>query len=257
MVCIFCDRENIAKSVEHIVSESLGNKEYIVARGTVCDDCNNKFAKFEGVALSNSILAMERARLGIATKKGKAAKGKIGEISVEGAKDFSKNIITVTGTSENNFTVLDHQTGRGNLRIQAFDKSEVASSKLLLKIALSSLFKSKKDIFQKYDFQQLKDFVTAKSIVDWPFLTTESELSKFQSIPRFYSKYLLGKLGCSLKYSEVDEHTLLFKFQYGAIPMVINLLNRNLTWIPPYIAVDQLAIVYPERYRKKLGITPP
>ena len=70
-ICIFCNKENQAKSIEHIVSESFGNKQYIVERGRVCDDCNSRFSKFEGEALSNTVFVMERAIFGIETKKGK------------------------------------------------------------------------------------------------------------------------------------------------------------------------------------------
>lgn len=76
MHCIFCNLENQAKSVEHIVSEAFGNKDYVAQKGRVCDSCNNNFSKFEGVALSNSIFAMERARNGIPTKKKEMQKEK-------------------------------------------------------------------------------------------------------------------------------------------------------------------------------------
>lgn len=52
--CIFCGADSSeSKSVEHIIPESLGNKEYVLPRGVVCDKCNNYFArKIEGPVLS-------------------------------------------------------------------------------------------------------------------------------------------------------------------------------------------------------------
>lgn len=82
MKCIFCDNENNAKSVEHIVPESFGNTFYALPKGSVCDDCNNNFSKFEGKALTNTVFVVERARFGVVTKKGKNAKGKVNELIV-------------------------------------------------------------------------------------------------------------------------------------------------------------------------------
>lgn len=52
--CIFCgENSEDSKSVEHIIPESLGNKELILERGVVCDKCNNYFAsKIEEPVLS-------------------------------------------------------------------------------------------------------------------------------------------------------------------------------------------------------------
>lgn len=45
MRCLFCKQDSSdAKSVEHIIPESLGNKTMILPRGYVCDKCNNYFA---------------------------------------------------------------------------------------------------------------------------------------------------------------------------------------------------------------------
>lgn len=44
--CIFCGRNSEdSRSIEHIIPESLGNKELILERGIVCDKCNNYFAR--------------------------------------------------------------------------------------------------------------------------------------------------------------------------------------------------------------------
>ncbi|QNA42675.1 HNH endonuclease [Lacibacter sediminis] len=251
MECIFCDQENTAKSIEHIVSEAFGNKSYVAQRGRVCDDCNNRFSKFEGTALSNSVFVMERARLGIATKKGKNAKGKVDNLEIAGHEEFEKNLITIKGLTDDNFIAFDPDTKTGKLYVKSFDKSEVAASKLLLKMALSSIFTSQRELFNKYDFTNLKRFLTNKDNADWPFMTSGYEIGKFQSIPRFTDKFNLGKVRCSLRYFEMDENTLLFMFTYGAVSMVINLLNRNLEWIESYSNSDSVSSLYPEHFRKK------
>ena len=52
--CIFCGNDSKdSKSVEHIIPESLGNKDLILEKGVVCDKCNNYFAsKIEEPVLS-------------------------------------------------------------------------------------------------------------------------------------------------------------------------------------------------------------
>ncbi len=65
MNCIFCGQSSdAATGIEHIISESLGNKNYTLEKGDICDDCNNRFSSFERTALAASIFAMERARYG-------------------------------------------------------------------------------------------------------------------------------------------------------------------------------------------------
>lgn len=78
MRCIFCknNSEN-TKSIEHIVPESLGNKEHVMPKGAVCDSCNNYFAlKIEKPALETDFFKNLRFRNGIETKKRKIPPGK-------------------------------------------------------------------------------------------------------------------------------------------------------------------------------------
>ena len=250
--CIFCDELNEAKSIEHIVPESFGNKRYVVEKGKVCDDCNSRFSKFEGIALTNSVFVMERARFGIETKKRRNVKGKVNELEIEGDKSFRENFLTIKGLNNDNLKDFDPSTGIGHLYIESFDKSEVATSKLILKIGLESIYASRRALFDKYDFKELKDFLTSKNNNDWPFLTTDFEINKFESVPKYFDKYLLKKNHCELRFLEIDEETLLFKFKYGAISMTINLLNRNLKLAREMMNQDSKAMLYPEHFRKKL-----
>jgi len=247
--CIICGIDNDAKSIEHIVSESLGNTHYIMERSTVCDNCNARFAKFEGKALSQSILLMERARLGIRSKKGKNAKGDIGGLNIRGDDSFEKNRISIK--SEIDFIRnFDPKSKTAEITIPSFGNSSIPTSKLLLKMGIESLYKSRRDIYDKYNFQEAKDYLLAKSNIDWPIVTSEYELVKFNHIPRFNDKYRFGLLECSLMYCELDGQSLLFKFKYGGIPLEINLLNRNLDWISGVLDIDILAVLYPEHYRR-------
>ena len=252
MRCIFCDNENEANSVEHIVSESFGNKDYVMQKSAVCDTCNGRFSGFEKTALANSIFVMERARFGVETKKGRTAKGKVNELTFEGDKKFQENILTVQGLNKENFKDFDPKTQTGHLHVATFDKSEAAASKLLLKIGLESIYKSQRTVFNKYDFKNLRDYLLTISNIDWPFITSDFEIEKYKSVATFTDKYKLKQNHCVLKFLEVDNETLLFKFKYGAIPMTINPVNRKLDWIKAIRENDSNCGVFPEHYEKKI-----
>lgn len=73
MNCIFCHQlSDNSKSIEHIVPESLGNKNTVLWRGAVCDKCNNYFAtKIEKELLDQPYFISLRNRNFIKSKKGK------------------------------------------------------------------------------------------------------------------------------------------------------------------------------------------
>ncbi|HET6225425.1 MAG TPA: HNH endonuclease [Bacteroidia bacterium] len=78
MKCIFCKQDaSSSKSVEHIVPESLGNKNNVLPKGIVCDGCNNYFSlKVEKKVLEMSYFQSLRYRNGIESKKNRIPKGK-------------------------------------------------------------------------------------------------------------------------------------------------------------------------------------
>lgn len=254
MKCIFCENENDAKSVEHIVPESFGNTFYTLPKGAVCDECNNRFSKFEGKSLTNSVFAMERARFGVVTKKGKNSKGKVNELIIEGDKEFRKTYLTIKGIDETNSRNFNPEKRTVELIIRTFDKSEVATSKLLLSIGLESLYQSQNKVYRKFDFTDLKNYLKTKDNKDWPFTTSELEIEKFINVPTNFDKYQLKRIHCNLNFLELDKNNLIFQFKYGGISMMINLLNRSLGWLEIVINKDKSAQIYPEHYRTRLGI---
>jgi len=145
----FLLKENEAKSIEHIVSESLGNTIYLMERGRVCDACNKRFATFEREALSGTIFLMERARMGVTNKKGNAAQSKLGKIGIQGNTDLIKNLVTLTGLPKEEITDWNPESKTFTIKLPTFEKNEVAVSKTLLKIALKAIFTSKRKIYRK------------------------------------------------------------------------------------------------------------
>lgn len=71
MNCIFCHSiSDNSKSVEHVIPESLGNKEHVLKQGIVCDKCNSYFAiKIEKELLEQPYFISLRHRNMIQTKK--------------------------------------------------------------------------------------------------------------------------------------------------------------------------------------------
>ncbi len=252
MNCIICNKKSESISIEHIVPESLGNKKYVMLKGSVCDTCNNKFSKFEDTALANSIFVMERAINGIPTKKGKTAKGKIQGLEIEGDEKFRKNHTVVSGLNSKNTKDFNPRTKEFVLRIESFDKSQVATSKLLLKMAIESIYKSKKRLFDETDFEELRGFLKGENNKDWAFITSKYKNEGFNSIPKYTDRHRLKRINCEMKLKEVDDRTLLFNFKYGIIEMVINLKNRDLIWANQYLTNDEMARLYPEHFREKL-----
>lgn len=76
MNCIFCHKDSSSSmSVEHIIPESLGNKDTLLPKGYVCDDCNHYFAiKVEKQILEQPYFVSLRSRNNILTKKNKLVK---------------------------------------------------------------------------------------------------------------------------------------------------------------------------------------
>ncbi len=61
MRCIFCKQATSnSKSIEHIIPESLGNTEYILPIGIVCDKCNNYIAREVEKPFLDSLYIRER-----------------------------------------------------------------------------------------------------------------------------------------------------------------------------------------------------
>ena len=63
--CIICQKEHTNTTIEHIVPRSLGNIHYILPKGTVCSNCNNRFARFEHDVVSSKPFIERRRQAGV------------------------------------------------------------------------------------------------------------------------------------------------------------------------------------------------
>lgn len=144
MRCIFCKAESSeTNSVEHIIPESLGNKDHVLKNGIVCDKCNNYFSsKIEQPVLSQPYFVSVRHRNFIESKKNKiplerAFIGRDSEIYID-VNSGDRSIII-----ENSETVNKILKGEvGHMIIPAHDMPEPNNydlSRFLGKIAIEVL----------------------------------------------------------------------------------------------------------------------
>lgn len=252
MQCIFCNSEISRSSNEHIVPESLGNTHYILPANTICQACNTMFSESEGKVLSKSILAFFRIRNGVKTKRGKPSSLQMEKLRATGTEKFEKNRIVLKQLTEENIIKYNAQNNSYDVTIADFDKTEMSASRMLLKMGFESLYKSKMLIFNKYNFDELKQYVTNKDNKDWAFITSHNRLPQFKSIPTFHDKYMLNKIKCNLSFLELNNHTLLFKFHYDLVHMTINLLNRKYSWCRDILDSDSSAAIYPKYLSNRL-----
>lgn len=243
MTCIFCHTEINKQSIEHIVPEALGNKFYLLFN-EICSNCNNNFSSFEKSAVTSGMLLIERANSGIKTKKGKNAKGVVDNKKLNADSNFRKGVVEIDDDDLDKFIFHDDNTGTSEFRLNRYDGNDVSRSKMLLKIGFESLYKSQNDIFKKYDFKNIKDYLLNKDLADWAFVVYYYKNEKFESIPRFTDKYRLKKIKCSLSYLEFNDEILLFDFQYANFKAIINLINRDFHGLWSIWIMMQLMQVY-------------
>lgn len=83
--CLFClSEEGPFSSVEHIVPESLGNKELILPAGYVCDKCNNgRLSTLDAVLQDWGPIKFLRVQFGIKNKRGKLPSARFRNVHLE------------------------------------------------------------------------------------------------------------------------------------------------------------------------------
>ncbi|NNF34766.1 MAG: hypothetical protein HKN68_11680 [Saprospiraceae bacterium] len=63
--CIICNQVHYNETVEHIIPGSLGNEYYVMPKGEVCYQCNNRFARVENKVVSSHVFMDERKKYGL------------------------------------------------------------------------------------------------------------------------------------------------------------------------------------------------
>lgn len=136
--CLFCLQTDVTFSrVEHPIPESLGNDEWTLPPGFVCDSCNQYFgSKVESKVISEPPFIVERLGYVVKSKKGRVPKYKVQpglHIAASGFKDLflviaEEDYVEQYRTIDNNPFWLTVAKG-----------SAFYLSRFLLKIGLESL----------------------------------------------------------------------------------------------------------------------
>lgn len=189
--CIFCkENSSSSRSKEHIIPETLGNTEHILAPGIVCDKCNNYFAvKVEKPLLETSYFQQLRARQHIANKKGKIPPQKAFLADLPIAVDvwIDSGSIRFEGTNEAETKLIYNNISNrkeGALYIPYPRKPNAyLISRFLAKVALEVLASKvthisgwETDVIDKPELDELRDFARRGNNTQTPWHYSERQL---------------------------------------------------------------------------------
>ena len=257
MRCIFCKNDSTnSKSVEHIIPESLGNKNNILPKGVVCDNCNTYFgSKIEKTVLEMPYYKSLRGRIMIENKKGKIP-------SVTGFT-VNKDIIEVNFSSKgdniieviyNNDKTLNSILNSKELYVPLIPEppqNNIYVSKFLGLIALeafaqrvSSIENWQEDFIENNSLDELRNFVRyGKGYAIWPYhirrIDSENQINYCKESNSFSEKlneydFLIPDISSfDNEIHQVDN--LYFVLGIMGIEYTINLtnagLNRYISWL--------------------------
>jgi hypothetical protein len=185
MRCIFCKQDSsTSKTVEHIIPESLGNKNYTLPVGVVCDNCNNYLArKVEGPLLDSDYFRHSRFRNIVANKEGRVPTIKAlclpNRILVEIMRDEEgKSICFSRETDVSRFiaSISERRTFDLIIPQPPLPEKQIVS-RFLGKVAIEALAlialeipDGLNEIIDKRELDELRNYVRGYNrLPDWPF----------------------------------------------------------------------------------------
>ncbi len=233
-ICIFCGRPEPFSSVEHIVPHSLGNDLLALARGWVCETCNNIFSAFESQALNNSILGVERCRLGVLTKKRKSARSDVHRISWFSEPELPINVLSAEAQWDKMPMILSSDGDSGKIVFPVHDDSCYAIARLLLKMGIEIVAPCLPENSQGFNrFQLATQYVLGLANSPWPYFLIRTNgvdsrlVSVLASLPEEH-EYMLA-CGFDVFLHQVEEDIVFF-FRYGEFRAGICLSSRRTSW---------------------------
>lgn len=185
MRCIFCKQDSsTSRTVEHIIPESLGNKEHILPVGVVCDSCNNYFAlKIEKPLLELDYFRNARFRNAVYNKEGRIPTIQAvclpSRVLVEIMKDEGgKSIYPVKEADVSKLIQSMHTNDTGTLLIPEpmLPPNDQVVSRFLGKVAIETLALvgltipgGLDEIIDKPELDELRNYVRiGNPIMQWP-----------------------------------------------------------------------------------------
>lgn len=253
MRCLFCKADSSnSKSVEHIVPESLGNKNQILSKGVVCDSCNNYFAhKIEKVVLEMPYFQSLRGRKMIENKKGKIPRisgftkdKNIIEFSFSPSKSSIIDIVTKDEKILNFnklYVPIIPEPPRDNLHVSKFI-GKIAIEALANRV--STIKGWQDDFVDNEGLDELRNFVRyGKGYSIWPYLTRriygELQINYDKSTKKLIEKmneydfFIPDRPIIRSEYQQIDN--LYFVMCILGIEYTINLtpggLDRYMRWL--------------------------
>lgn len=242
MNCIFCSAQSHeSKSVEHVIPESLGNKEYVLPAGVVCDKCNGYFGrKIEQPLLEIPFFKQNRHRNNIFSKNGNIPPD-IGfmispDTGVEFKKDKHGEHLSLTDPK-----AIKKLSTRKKVAVLTpifgfFNTADLHVSKFLAKLAIEALalqaHQYNADPFKAVDHEflsPLKKFArNAKQNEFWPY-TIRQLYNPEAGVQHPVSKEFY-KIISSIKLIETEQF-LFHQFLLCGVEFSIDMLNPSTHWI--------------------------
>jgi len=183
MRCIFCKQNSSTSiTIEHIVPESLGNKDHILPAGIVCDSCNRYFGlKIEKPLLDSDYFRQARFRNTIQNKEGRipTIQGILlpGFVPIEMCKD--KEGLSILPSRENDLDVYIkslRSSSQGRLIFPvAIEPNHHLMSRFLSKVAL-----------EVFAFQMLEVEGAIDEIIDKRELDELRKYARFGGSPAYW-----------------------------------------------------------------------
>lgn len=247
MNCIFCEQSSEdSTSVEHIIPESLGNKEFILAKGWVCDKCNNYISrKIEQPLLQMPFFIQHRHDLDVKSKKGKIP-SKSGFFLDKGITkiDFHKDN-NKEESIETESRVLEQLLSENINEIPAITVTlgapppNIFISKFLGKIGIELLaYEAIKYGFDESYYNQ-ESLINIKRYVrrgeknkTWPYFSRQvyHPDSGFKDDTGYF------KVICTWKFIVTPAKQLLFQFLFVGTEFTINLINPDMVSIEQWFS---------------------
>lgn len=223
--CYFCGSgENSFDTVEHILPESLGNKELILKKGIVCDKCNNYFArKIEKPFMDMEPIMLQRFLNQAENKKGRVPPsdfliaGEVCKVDIICGRlciGVSPRVLSLMASGQ-----VTWGFGRAPMSIDLQNNQIV--SRFLGKVGLEYLFSllvEKKILFSLSNVERCKNYVRqgSKSLI-WPYSLVEEKVSILFNPLSYFSLQILLK----------EDKDLIFRLRLFNISYTINLSEQR------------------------------
>ena len=232
MRCIFCRQPSVdCKTVEHIIPESLGNKEHLLPNGVVCDKCNWYFGtKVEKELLDQPFFKHLRHRQDVRTKHGKSVPWKAYSLfPVQNPEKYINSGMTKE-------QLFEEMLKQGNLFYSPFiptpKPDDIIVSRFLAKVGMEAMAHicvknslSLNEVIDNEALNPLRDYARYGNGKFWPYsqrlIYDENKLWTDDSSPQYQLVHEYNII--SFKQHEYYVVLAIFGWEFS-----MNLGNRNL-----------------------------